>query len=69
MKREAYEKILGVELKDDEEVHHKDHNPKNNEKSNLVVLTKTEHKIYHFKGANAMYKYRKKERMREAMKH
>lgn len=58
--RKAYEKILGVKLKKHERVHHKDHNNENDEKSNLQVLTKTEHDILHFKGRNAMYKYRKK---------
>ena len=60
MKRKAYEKILGVKLKKGEEVHHKDHNKENNEKSNLQVLKIKEHKILHFKGKNALYKYRQK---------
>lgn len=60
LSRKAYEKILGVELKDDEEVHHKNDNIDDNGKSNLEVLTIKEHEILRFKGRNAMYKYRKK---------
>ena len=43
-------------------VHHRDHDPENNEPSNLEVMTKKEHNILHFKGKNALYKFRKKVR-------
>ncbi len=58
--RKIVEKALGRKLKTGEVVHHKDHNPENNSLSNLEVLTKTEHDILHFKGANALYKWRKR---------
>ena len=60
--RAIVEKYLGRELRDDEVIHHKDHNPENNGKDNLQVLTKHEHDILHFSGLNALYKYRKKQR-------
>lgn len=41
--RVIMEKVLGRELRDDEEVHHKDENPMNNDPSNLIVMTKEEH--------------------------
>lgn len=50
---------MGVKLKENERVHHKDHNPNNNEKSNLEILTLKEHYILHFKGKNALYKFRR----------
>ena len=60
--RRFYERILGVELKKNERVHHKDHNPDNNERSNLEVLTLKEHNMLHFKGRNALYKFKRKEK-------
>ena len=38
---------LGRDLDDDEEVHHIDKNPLNNDLSNLVVMTKSEHAKLH----------------------
>ena len=43
------ENHLGRPLKDDEEVHHKDENPKNNALSNLVLTTHPEHAKTHSK--------------------
>lgn len=40
-------KELGRELTKDEEVHHIDGNPLNNDVSNLLVLTKEEHNKIH----------------------
>jgi len=68
MKRPGYEKVLGVKLTKNQVIHHKDHNPKNNEKSNLQVLTIEEHKILHAKGKNAFYKFRKKQEIEKAKK-
>lgn len=39
--------MLGRELKKEEEVHHKDHDKKNNDPSNLKILTKSEHGKLH----------------------
>ena len=60
--RKILEKKLGRKLRSDEECHHRDGNPNNNEESNLEALTKQEHNILHFKGKNALYKFRKKQR-------
>jgi hypothetical protein len=57
--RRIVEKSLGRKLKKGEVVHHRDHNPKNNEIRNLEVLTEKEHNILHFRGLNALYKFRK----------
>lgn len=43
------EDVLGRPLRPDEQVHHKDENPENNDPDNLVVLTETEHKRLHNK--------------------
>lgn len=47
--RVVMERHLGRKLRRDEIVHHKDHNPKNNNISNLVVMTKKKHASYHGK--------------------
>lgn len=43
------EQILGRKLKENEIVHHKDNNKKNNDPSNLEVMTQAEHAREHFK--------------------
>jgi len=58
--RQRLEKKLGRKLKPNEETHHKDHNPENDDPANLEPLTIREHNILHFKGKNALYKWRKK---------
>ena len=58
--RKKAEKILGRKLGPDEIVHHKDHNPENDDPGNLEVLTKEEHRILHFRGKNALYRQRRK---------
>jgi len=58
--RRILEYKLGRKLRKDEEAHHKDHNPENDHPDNLEPLTKKEHNILHFKGKNALYKYRRK---------
>jgi len=58
--RQKVEKWLGRRLKPNEIIHHKDHNSQNNNFDNLEILTKEEHRILHFKGKNALYKYRRK---------
>lgn len=58
--RKLVEKRLGRKLKSWEIVHHKDHNPENNEAGNLEIVTQEEHNIELFKGKNALYKWRKK---------
>jgi len=45
--RAVMELHLGRYLKKGEEVHHKDENPKNNNISNLLLTTKTEHPAIH----------------------
>ena len=57
--RKILEKKIGRKLRKDERVHHKDHNPKNNDPKNLELMTSKEHNILHFKGKDALYKYRK----------
>ena len=47
--RWVMEKKLGRKLKKDEVVHHIDHNPKNNNPSNLKVMKTFEHSSYHGK--------------------
>ena len=58
--RKKVELFIGRKLKPGEIVHHKDHNPGNNTLANLEILTKEEHRILHYKGKNALYKFRKK---------
>lgn len=41
------EKMLGRSLQDDEQVHHKDRDKKNNDPGNLLVLTASEHTRLH----------------------
>ena len=41
--------IVGRELLPDEVVHHIDGNPKNNNPSNLKVMTRSEHMSYHMR--------------------
>lgn len=41
------EQVLGRPLEDDEEVHHKDGNPQNNNLDNLEVIHKTDHLHLH----------------------
>ena len=60
--RKILEKKLGRKLRSNERCHHRDHNPENDDPKNLEALTKHEHNILHFKGKNALYKYRKKQR-------
>jgi len=57
--RKKIEKIIGRKLGPDEVVHHKDRNPENNDPANLMVLTKKEHYILHFKGIDAFYRYKR----------
>ena len=45
--RAVAEKMLGRSLRDDEVVHHKDHNKRNNDPSNLEVMTQSEHAKLH----------------------
>jgi hypothetical protein len=45
------EKMLGRYLRDGEQVHHRDHDKTNNDPSNLVVLTASEHAALHAKEA------------------
>ncbi len=47
--RVVIEKILNRKLTSDEIVHHKDHNKKNNDPSNLQIMTRAEHAREHFK--------------------
>lgn len=47
--RVVAEKMLGRKLKRGEVVHHIDHNKKNNDPSNLQVMTQGEHCRVHFK--------------------
>ena len=63
--RKILEKKLGRKLRADEETHHKDHNPENGDPDNLEALTIKEHKIETFRGRNALYKYRAKQREKE----
>lgn len=62
--RKKVEKAIGRKLKPWEVIHHKDHNSENNTLSNLEVMTKKEHDILHFKGKNALYKYRKRKELK-----
>ena len=64
--REKIEKALGRKLRKGEVVHHKDHNPGNNELSNLEVMSQHEHNIELFKGRNALYKYRRELRQKKS---
>lgn len=57
--RKIAEKKIGRKLRSNEVVHHKDHIPINNDPKNLEVMTHKEHQILHFKGRDALYKYRK----------
>ena len=43
------EEVLGRPLLPNEQVHHKDENPENNDPNNLIVLTEVEHKRLHNK--------------------
>jgi hypothetical protein len=54
------EKKLNRKLNPGEVVHHKDHNPQNNTDFNLEPLSEQEHNILHFRGKNALYKFRRK---------
>lgn len=45
--RLVMEKHLGRKLRSDEIVHHKDHNPSNNDISNLEIMTRAEHSRLH----------------------
>ncbi|MDD5551138.1 MAG: hypothetical protein PHS34_07760 [Candidatus Omnitrophica bacterium] len=54
------EKKLGRKLREDEECHHRDHNPLNGNPDNLEAMIIKEHKIETFKGKNALRLYRKK---------
>ena len=58
--RRTCEKKIGRKLTEDEITHHKDHNRENNEGDNLEPMIEHEHNILHFKGKNALYKYRRK---------
>lgn len=49
MHRVVMENYLGRVLNDDEVIHHKDHNKKNNDLSNLELLNKVEHVKLHGK--------------------
>ena len=60
--RRKIEKTLGRKLTVDEVVHHKDRNPSNDDLRNLEVLTRHEHNVLHFKGKNALDKWRRKNR-------
>lgn len=60
--REKVGKAIGRKLTADEIVHHKDGNPENNNPKNLEVLTRHESNIYHFKGKNALDKFRRKQK-------
>jgi hypothetical protein len=57
--RRKVEKRLGRKLGHDEIIHHKDHNPENNEESNLEIVSQHEHNIELFQGKDALYKYRR----------
>jgi hypothetical protein len=50
--RLVMEQILGRKLLHNEVVHHKDHNKRNNDPSNLEVKTKSEHASLHAKRAD-----------------
>ena len=60
--RRKIERIIGRKLEKNEIIHHKDHNSLNNDLSNLEIMTKKEHNIIHFKGKDALYKFRRKEK-------
>lgn len=45
--RVIMERIIGRQLRDDEQVHHKDKNPLNNDPSNLELMSRTEHERLH----------------------
>jgi hypothetical protein len=45
--RVIIERIIGRPLRPDEQVHHKDKNPLNNEPSNLELMTRAEHERLH----------------------
>lgn len=47
--RAIVEAHLGRPLTSNEVVHHRDHNPLNNDLSNLQVMTRAEHCIYHLR--------------------
>jgi hypothetical protein len=57
--RAIVEKALGRKLTKEEIIHHKDHNPENNDLANLEVVSRREHNIELFKGKNRLYKYRR----------
>lgn len=63
--REKIERLIGRKLQPGEIIHHKDHNPSNNDLANLIIVDKIEHTIIHTKGLNAWYKYRKKQSEQE----
>lgn len=61
LKRVIEGDIEGLEFLDPDrwEVHHRDHNPLNNELSNLLILTPEEHQLYHAEAGsknNVLYK-------------
>ena len=45
--RVVMEQLIGRPLTPDEHVHHKDHNPLNNDPDNLVLMSKQEHEAMH----------------------
>ena len=48
--RQVASKKIGRPIRRNEEVHHKDHNPKNFRRSNLVVMKKRTHRKGHREG-------------------
>ncbi len=57
--RKYLETILGRKLGKDEVVHHRNGDARDNRRSNLMVVTKEEHKIIHYKGMDAYYRFKK----------
>lgn len=48
--RVVMEKLIGRPLRSDEIVHHKDENVRNNDPSNLELMTRAQHARHHFHG-------------------
>jgi len=48
----VYETFNNYKLKNDDNIHHKDENPKNNKLDNLELMTKSKHHSFHNMGVN-----------------
>lgn len=66
--RKLMEQELGRELNSLEVVHHKDGNHFNNKLSNLEILSRQEHNLFHLLKSDEKHKFIKSDKRRRKMK-